>query len=96
MDDDDDDNDDDDDDDDINVFVRVQDGDGVTEIAVGADGFPFGEFYGSVYIIFLNANGRQVTFFIIIIISSSSRIIITWCFLVCAACGDAARRIVAQ
>ncbi len=33
------------------------DGDGVPEIAVGGDGFPSGEFYGSVWILFLNKDG---------------------------------------
>ena len=32
-------------------------GDGVTELAVGADGFPSGEFYGTVYILFMRADG---------------------------------------
>jgi hypothetical protein len=33
------------------------DGDGLPELAVGADGFPSGEFYGSVYILYLQRDG---------------------------------------
>ena len=33
------------------------DGDGVPELAVGGDGFPSGEFYGSVWILFLTKEG---------------------------------------
>ena len=32
-------------------------GDGVPELAVGGDGFPSGEFYGSVWVLFLRADG---------------------------------------
>lgn len=33
------------------------DGDGITELAVGGDGFPSGEFYGSVWILYLTKEG---------------------------------------
>jgi hypothetical protein len=33
----------------------------VTELAVGADGFPSGEFYGTVYILFMNKDGTVRT-----------------------------------
>jgi len=33
------------------------DGDGIPELAVGADGFPSGEFYGTVYILFMKKDG---------------------------------------
>lgn len=32
-------------------------GDGIVDLAVGADGFPSGEFYGALYILFMNRDG---------------------------------------
>lgn len=43
----------------VNPVMRS--GDGVTELAVGADGFPSGEFYGTVYILFMNKDGTVRT-----------------------------------